>query len=319
MTGAMASIDIGSHTARLLVAQNRGVSGLLVPLARKRAYIHLAQGFGRSGNKIIQASAIDQTLKVLGDFLDCIKGFDVQSVHAVATGVVRQASNNEKLLDQIYKHTGIRVRLISAADEALLSSKGLLHSLNLQGNPFLLFDLGGGSTEFLFENKDVPIINSIPLGAVTLTEEYIRSDPPEEEELGRLSRHIDEVLKGVRLLRSKAMDYCVMVGTGGTVTTLAAIAYRICLKGISPDQINGLILEKQQVEALFGHIKKLSVEQRLSLPGMVRERAEVILAGCLAVIRILHYFGSSQLTASMSDLLEGILIDYIEGEGNGQE
>ena len=318
MTRTLASIDIGSHTARLLVAQNEGGSELLVPLARRRAYIHLAQGFAGSGNKVIQASGIDQTLKVLEDFLDCIKGFDVQSVHAVATGVARQASNNEELLNRIYEHTGIRVRLISGAEEASLSAKGVLHALDIKGNPFLLFDLGGGSTEFLLDGNGVPMISSIPLGAVILTEEYIGSDPPEEEELLRLSRHIDEVLKEVRLPTTKAIDHCVMVGTGGTVTTLSAMLYRICLTEITPERINGLILEKQQLETLFGNMKKLSIEQRLRLPGVGRGRAEVILAGCLAVIKILRYFRSPQFIVSLADLLEGVLIDCIEGEENGE-
>ena len=316
MREKLASIDIGSHTARLLVAKNLGPSKPLRPLARRRAYIRLAQGFDHSGKKIIQPEAIDLTLKAVEGFLRCMKMFNVHSVHAVATGVVREAANRDEFLNRIREHTGIYVRPISGDEEALLTGKGALHALDIRGRPFLVFDLGGGSTEFLFGNEGGEITRSIPLGAAILTQEYLKSDPPEETQLNALSRHIDESLKKARLEACASDDQCLIAATGGTVTALAAMTDGITLKEITPDRINGLILKRPQVEALLGKIKGLSVEKRCRLPGLDRGRAEVILAGLIIVIRILKFFESVQLTVSLSDLLEGILIDRSEGEGN---
>ncbi|MDY6972054.1 MAG: hypothetical protein SV775_06970 [Thermodesulfobacteriota bacterium] len=316
MREKLASIEIGSHTARLLVAQDLGPSIPFRPLARRRAYIRLAQDFDYSAKRIIQPEAIDRTLEAVEGFLGCMKMFNVHSVHAVATGVVREAANKDEFLDRIREYAGINVRPIDGSEEALLTGRGVLSALDIRGKPFLVFDLGGGSTEFLFRGEGETIIRSIPLGAAVLSQEYLKSDPPDTTQLDALSRHIDGSLEKARLHTCTGLDHCPIIATGGTVTALAAMIDRIALEEITPERVNGMILKKSQVEGLLGGIQGLSVQEMSSLPGLDAGRAELILAGSLIVIRILKFFESVQLTISLSDLLEGILIDRLRGEGH---
>lgn len=317
MASNLASIDVGTHTARLLVAQELASPEFLRPLVRKRAYISLAEGFSRSGRKLIHSDAIKRTLSVLEDFSQCIKTSKVHSVHAVATGVVREASNRDEFLSRIYAATGICLRLLTGNEEALLTGQAVLHALDIRTGPFLVFDLGGGSTEFFFGNMGGPTVGSILLGGMILTHEYVKSDPPQERELDALSRHIDRSLKEALVEAVSDGEQGIIVGTGGTVTTLAAMLKRIPVEDITRARMNGLILKRQELEALFDKMSNLSFDERVKLPGLEPGRAEVIVAGSLIVIRMLHFFRSLQLVVSMSDLLEGVLIDYLKGEENG--
>ena len=317
MGKALASIDIGTHTARLLIARKSGKPSALRPLARKRAYIRLGEHLGETGRNIIRPDAVNRTLSVLKDFSHCTEKFDVLSVHAVATGVVREAANRDEFLARIYEHTGIRANLLTGDEEAILTGKGVLHSLGLRVSPFVVFDLGGGSTEFFLGNESAIVTKSAPLGAVVLTKRYFKSDPPDEIQANSLSGHVDQCLKEAGLRIPGRPDQFLVVGTGGTVTTLAAMLYEIPPKDIDPAGMNGLILKRPQIEKFFRELKSLSMKERMRLPGLDRERAGVILAGSLVVMRILYFFKSLQLTVSLSDLLEGILIDHLEGEENG--
>jgi exopolyphosphatase/guanosine-5'-triphosphate,3'-diphosphate pyrophosphatase len=307
MTKPCASIDIGSHTARLLIADKSGPQGILRPLIRKRDYIRLSEGFDRAGEKTIQPNAIDRTLDALKGFSQTLKTFDVGSVHAVATGLFREAANRDEFLDRIYESTGIRVRTITGDEEALLTGKGVLNALDIRKKPFIIFDLGGGSTEFLSGRGGRQTVRSIPLGAGILTQAYLKADPPEKDEIRVLSTYIDQILTESGMREVGAGDDYLVVGTGGTVTTLGAMTHRVPVEDITPEVINGLTIERSQIEGLFYRLRNLTLEERAKLPGLDTGRAGVIVAGSLIVIRILHFFKSVQLTVSMSDLLEAIL------------
>ena len=316
MSRVHASIDIGTHTVRLLIARKCRIPGHLVPLARKRAYIRLAEGLSESENKDISSVAIDRTLNVLKNFSGTLKRFKVHSVNAVATGVLREAPNRDQFLDRIYEKTGIRVRVIAGVEEAYLTAKGALQALNIHADFFVVFDLGGGSTEFLIGSEGTSVARSIPLGAMILTKKYFGSDPPGEAEIEALSRHVDQCLLDADLNVPGAQDLPLLVGTGGTVATLAVMLHGIPLADIDADRINGLLLKRRKIESLFSEIRNLDLSARLKLPGLDKGRAEVVLAGCLTVIRILYFFKSLQLKVSMSDLLEGILAESSKGEEN---
>ena len=316
MDKVLAAIDIGSHTARLLIAKESETAGVIRQLARKRVYIRLAEGITQSEKKIIPSRAMERALNALKDFSGYINRLGVHSVRAVATGAVREAANKKQFLDRIYQQTGIRVRAITGVEEAYLSAKGALHALNIHTDPFVVFDLGGGSAEFFIVSKGRRSARSVPLGAMILTKKYFELDPPGEAEVEALSKHVDQCLLDANLDVSSVQDLSLMVGTGGTVTTLAAMIYGISLGDITAKRINGLVLRRQKIEALFNEIRPLSLEARLRLPGLEKGRSEVILAGCLTVIRILHCFKAFQLSVSLSDLLEGILIENNNGEGN---
>jgi exopolyphosphatase/guanosine-5'-triphosphate,3'-diphosphate pyrophosphatase len=303
----LASIDLGSHTARLLVA--RWNEGRLESLLRKRAYIRLAQDFESPQPRTLKQAGVERALKSLEAFRSDIEHYQGKKSRAVATGVVRAAENRNLFIDLVRERTGILVEVISGEEEARLTGLGIQHALGLGGRPFTAFDLGGGSTEFLLvQNQGDIKASSLPLGALIMTQRHLVSDPPKTEEIESLK----EETRGL-LLRAFPDEVrgCPWVGTGGTVTTLAAMVYGIDVKAIRPERMNGLFLHVQQLEELLDRMKHLSVAQRAALPGLDKGRADVILAGSLAVMEILNFFHSSEMMVSLSDLLEGALLDLV--------
>ena len=305
----VASIDIGSHTARLLIAEKIDGSKLFRPILRKRAYIRLAEDFSTGP---IKREAMDRALEALEDFVSTSRRLRVDTIRAVTTGVVRKATNKERFLDLIRERTGIQVTLISGEDEARLTGKGVFHALNMHGRPFIIFDLGGGTTEFLLGQDERTEVKSIPLGAMVLTQKHLTCDPPQEKHLRRLEKHIAKILGDAFASNIPKREDRLLVGTGGTVTTLAAMIHRIETCEIGPDNIHGLLLKREEFVRLFRRISTISFEERLKLSGLDPGRADVIVAGAMVVGGILQFFQSPSMVVSFSDILEGVLIEYLE-------
>jgi exopolyphosphatase/guanosine-5'-triphosphate,3'-diphosphate pyrophosphatase len=313
----LAAIDIGTHTARLLIAKRSQPTDTLEPLIRKRRYTRLAEDFDPPGKGTLGAKAVGRALDALREFSGDIRRHGVQQVCAIATGVIREAENRDPFLLRIYEETGIRARLVSGEEEALLTGKGVLRAVSIRGTSFMGFDLGGGSTEFFSPGESGLHTRSIPLGAMVLTRGYLKGDPPKETELRALSAHIDQCLRDADLGACPDPRTRLVVGTGGTVTTLAAMIHRMAPEEVTPERVNGMTLERREIEALFHNMRGLDQDERSGLAGLDRGRADVIIAGCLVVIRILHFFEAFRLVVSLSDLLEGMLWYGLEGEDHG--
>ena len=232
---------------------------------------------------------------------------------AVATGVVREANNQAAFLRAIRDHTGIEVKTISGEEEAFLTGLGVRHALQILDEPFVIFDLGGGTTEFLIGVKGGAQAFSLPLGAAIYTHRFFRSDPPGTREIAGLEKEAVAVLQAFH--GPRPLEGRLLVGTGGTVTTLASLIHKIGVDEISPDRMNGLTLAMTDLEALLTKMKKMARQERVELLGLDPERADVILAGFLMVMVIMRRFQSSELKVSLSDLLEGTLIDFLCGAG----
>jgi len=301
----VASIDLGSHTARLLIA--RWQAGRLTSLLRRRAYIRLAQDFEAPDQGALKQAGIERALNSLGEFRSDIEEYRAGRTRTVATGVVRLAVNRASFIDLIREKTGIAVEVITGEQEARLTGLGIRHGLQLEGKPFIGFDLGGGSTEFLLLTKQgSPGAWSLPLGAMIMTQRHLVSDPPKEAEIERLKKETSGLLHKAFPDR---LAVAPVVGTGGTVTTLAAMVHGIEVEAISPERMNGLLLKAEQLEELVSRMKRLSISERAGMPGLDRGRADVILAGSLVVKEILNFFHSSEMMVSLSDLLEGAILD----------
>ena len=303
----LASIDLGSHTARLLIA--RWEAGRLKQLLRKREYIRLAQDFESAQSRTLKQAGIERALKALEGFTSDIGKHQVKRIRAVATGVVRTAENRSHFLDLVRGRTGIEVEVVSGEEEARLSGLGIQQALDLGGRPFVAFDLGGGTTEFLFVRKKGGIrARSLPLGAMIMTQRHLVSDPPKSREIESLKKEARGLL--LKAFPDETMD-APLVGTGGTVTTLAAMVKGLDVQAISPESMNGLSLDVRQLEDLLDRMKRLSVAERAALPGLDQGRADVILGGALVVMELLNFFHSSEMMVSLTDLLEGALLDVL--------
>jgi exopolyphosphatase/guanosine-5'-triphosphate,3'-diphosphate pyrophosphatase len=311
----LASIDIGSHTARMLIAEYAESPTQYYPLMRAREYIRLAQGFNKENGFLLTAKAIHQTVEVLEKFVSTINRFHVRTISAVATGVVRRAVNREDLLEAVRNSTGISVKIISGEEEARLTDVGVCASLSCSGNPRIVFDLGGGSTEFIFSRGEHRELKSIPLGAAMLTQKFFSSDPPTGSMLHQLSGCINEIIdkSGLSLMKPEKST---VIGTGGTVTTLAAIANHIEVRDIRHEILDKATLKMSQIVSIFDRFKTMNRIERSQVIGLDKGRADVILAGIMVVIRILHFFKGQELMVSLSDLLEGLILDHLKENEN---
>jgi len=312
----IASIDLGSHTARLLIARVGDDLGLFKPLMRKRSYLYLARDFDPV-LKRISAEASARAATVLKDFSQAIDDWHVKRVVAVATGIVREAANNAEFLAEVFEKSGLRVKTISGEREALLTGKGALGALGINAPPSFVFDLGGGTTEFLCQREkggeEGTVVKSVSLGAMVLTKAFLKSDPPLEREIKALKEYIDQTL-------NRKCPYFPenepVIGTGGTVVALCAMENDILLNEIVPERINGLKLTLFQIESCLEKMRRLTIARRIER-GLDSGRSQVMVAGAAVVAQLLRYLNVRELTVSMSDLLEGALMDFIEGEQHG--
>ena len=254
---------------------------------------------------------------VLDDFVSSARELGATKILAVATGVVREANNQGAFLEAIRNRTGIEVKIVSGEEEAFLTGLGVRHALQINKEPFVIFDLGGGTTEFLIGVGGAIQAFSFPLGAAIYTHRFISSDPPCTREVESLEKEISRVMQAFHLTRPS--EGCFLVGTGGTVTTLATLIHKISMDETSPERMNGLILALRELEDLLTKVKKMARQERVDLLGLDPDRANVILAGFFIVMMIMRYFQASEMMVSLSDLLEGTLIDFISAEGDGKD
>jgi exopolyphosphatase/guanosine-5'-triphosphate,3'-diphosphate pyrophosphatase len=308
MTAVFSSIDIGSHTARLLVARSGEPFPSLNPVLRKRAYTRLAGDFIRSERKVLPASAVDRIAAVLEDFLASAGACGAMKIFAAATGVLREAENRGPVLDTLKRRTGLDIRCLGGEEEALLSSLGVVYALGITDRPYVIFDLGGGSTEIVVESSEGRIVRSLPLGASVLTGRFFTSDPPAVEEIMEVESEIESVLGAAasRVPGKKAAT--VIAGTGGTVTALAAALEGLGTDEIVPERINGVRVGPERLNALIETWKGVTIAERMRVSGLDEGRAEVLLAGAMAARGIMRFYGGG-VTACMSDLLEGLILE----------
>lgn len=306
----LASIDLGSYTARMLIARWIEETLTLKPLLRRRSYIRLARDFEAAEACTIKAPALDRAVRCLKEFRRITEAFDPCHIQAVATGVVREAANREEVIRLFQQETNLPVRWLSGQEEARLTALGVSRFVEFGNEPFLMFDLGGGSAEFLLAGRKRPRALSVPLGAAVLTERYLVSDPPLEDEVGRAKARVVELLEQCEAGDLRCEPY-LLIGTGGTVTTLSAMLHGIGADEIGPERMNGLMLQRERVEELFLRMSRMPLGERLRMPGLDPGRAEVILGGTLAVVEILKYFDAPEIMISLSDILEGVLFESL--------
>ena len=308
----LASLDLGTNTFRLLIAQVTD-NATLIPIVTKRTIVRLGEGIDRNGT--IQPHALETGIKTIKNFTQTINQHKVEKVFAVSTSAARTAKNGEEFIAKVLEQTGIPVRIVSGFEEAILTLKGIFSAVDCTTHKSLLFDIGGGSTELILTEDNVPLqIASIGLGVVHLAESLITSDPPTVEDLSSLRYYIKKLLytidiKSDILNRITDISQCSLIGTAGTVTTLAAIDQQ--LEHYDTQKINNYRLSLNRVEDIYHLLSSTSLDERKAIIGVEEGREKVILPGAAIVLEIMDYFKSNQLTVSDAGLLEGILLDAL--------
>lgn len=304
----IASIDIGTNTFRLLVSELKGSE--LEKIYIDRVITRLGGGFSRI-ERLISEDAVERALVVLQGFSRILKRYEVDRVRAVATSVVREALNGHDFMSRVKKEAGIEIELVSGEEEAELTVKGVLKSLPSVSKLSLIFDVGGGSTEYAYVEEGMILgLTSTSLGVVHLAEKYLKRDIPTELEIRAISEDIEDVLSDELSLTSKFTDdHLSLIGTAGTPTTLAAV--ELGLNEYDPNVVNGFVLRREAVLGIFQTLVGIPREERLHIKGIERGREDIIIPGTLIVLKTMERVCKDEIVVSDGGLLEGIAYGLI--------
>ncbi len=298
----VAAIDCGTNSTRLLVGRDGG-AGRLETLERRAVITRLGAGVDATG--LLDAAAVDRTLQVLGEYRRIVDDHGVERVRLSATSAARDAANREELFSGVEGVLGMAPELLSGDEEARLSFLGATAELDPGSGPFLVVDIGGGSTEFAVgDARDGPEgVISVDVGCVRLTEQYLHRDPPAPEELSAaisvVEAHLDDVVRELPTSREAAL----MVGLAGTVTTVAAVELGVAY---DRDRIHHFRLSRAAAEDVFRTLATEARRDRIHNPGLEEARAGVIVGGCCALVAVMRYFDVGELLVSEADILDGM-------------
>jgi exopolyphosphatase/guanosine-5'-triphosphate,3'-diphosphate pyrophosphatase len=309
MTRRLGAVDIGTNSVRLLVAEveGAGADAKVTTIDRRMTITRLGQGV--DGDRRLHPDAIARTLAVLDQYGAAARQLGVEAMRATATSAARDAANRDALFDPAEAALGVRPELLSGEEEARLSFLGATASLATVGAepPYLVVDIGGGSTEFVL-GTDAPIgLVSVDMGCVRITEQFLHGDPPEPEELSTavsiVRDHLTDVEREVPDLR----DARTLVGLAGTVSTVAAVEQG--LHEYDRDRIHHFRLTRAAVEDVFRTLATEVAADRRHNPGLEAERVDVIVGGVVVLVTVMRALEFDEMLVSEEDILDGLVRD----------
>ena len=295
----VAAIDCGTNSIRLLIADIAG--GNFREIYRTMEIVRLGQGVDK--NKAFHPDALDRTLKATALFAEEIARRGVERMRFCATSATRDAANRELFINGVKSLLGVAPEVISGEEEAALSFKGATKELRGVGAPYLVIDIGGGSTEFVFGSERVEFAKSQNIGCVRMSERHFSTIPPQVEEIAGARADIDEAIKGaaeiVPITEAKTL-----IAVAGTATTVAAAALGLSTYDRHSIHLSRISAEKtHQVSEMF---LSLNRDEIAALGYMHPGRVDVIGAGSLVLSRIMTLTGAEEFVASESDILDGM-------------
>jgi exopolyphosphatase/guanosine-5'-triphosphate,3'-diphosphate pyrophosphatase len=301
VTERIASIDCGTNSTRLLIAEPAGDNFAIVD--RRMHITRLGRGVDATGT--LDPEAIERTLAVLRDYRGAMDEQGVSRVRMAATSASRDASNRDDFFGPATEIVGTTPELLSGSEEGRLSFLGATAELDARDGPFLVVDIGGGSTEFVVGTDDADGVLSVDIGCVRLTEKTLESDPPAPEELSVALSLVQAHLEDVSRELAGAADAHTFVGLAGTITTVAAV--EIGLATYDRSRIHHFHLTHAAAEDVFRTLATESRAQRIHNPGLEEARADVIVAGCIILVAIFRHFGFDECLVSEADILDGLV------------
>jgi exopolyphosphatase/guanosine-5'-triphosphate,3'-diphosphate pyrophosphatase len=305
-----AAIDIGSNSVRMLAAEVAG--GEIRTLAQERQVTRLGESVFQSGR--ISEEALSSLCVTLARMAETYGRLNLADVRVVATSAVRDANNQEEFLERAGEAVGSGVEIISGTEEARLIHAGVVARWPRPKETALLIDVGGGSAELII-SRDGRMGDAVsrPLGAVRLTQVFLRSDPPSSEELKRMFDFIDDKLLPFQKQHGgeKFDRVIVTSATAGAIVSAANDIPRA-----KRDEADRLAARQQQVKDLFRKISKASLSERRKITGIGPRRAEIVVAGAAVFLRIMELFNLSAIQYSTAGVREGIVVDLaLRGAG----
>jgi exopolyphosphatase / guanosine-5'-triphosphate,3'-diphosphate pyrophosphatase len=296
VSGAIAAIDCGTNTIKLLIGELPDVA------VREMRIVRLGQGVDRTGR--LADEALERTFAAIDEYAALIDAHRVppERIRFCATSASRDAVNGDVFAAGVRKRLGVSPEVISGDEEAALAFDGAVRHLRTPPEaPVLVVDIGGGSTELILGTSGPESAHSMDIGSVRLHERHLHSDPPTPDQVAACVADIDTHLDACPVDVSRAAT---IVGVAGTVTTVAAAV--LDLPAYDPDAIDQSRLSVADVHAAVERLVAMAVADRRALPFMHPGRADVIDAGALILSRVLHRSALPTLIVSEADILDGI-------------
>jgi exopolyphosphatase/guanosine-5'-triphosphate,3'-diphosphate pyrophosphatase len=308
----LAVMDLGTNSIRLLVARHAPGERKLTDLSRDMVITRLGQGVDRTGR--IAPDALDRTVAVMQRFARRARALKAERVRLSATSAVRDAANRDELASAVSKWTGEPMQILSGEDEARTTFLGATRGLEATAvdapPPYLVIDIGGGSTEFVVGSEDEPAqAASLDIGSVRLTERFVRTDPPSYAELTAVDAEIAAALEQVEV-RVPIRAARTLVAVAGTSTTVQAIALN--LPEYDPDRLHRTWLGREDAEHVLRLLADMTTDERRQIPSMARGREDVIPAGAAILVAAMRRWGFERALVSETDILDGLAFRLAE-------
>lgn len=296
-----ATIDVGSNSVLINIAE-RDDKGELRTLDDRSSITRLGEGLKETG--LFKKEAMDRTIAALKDFIELARSYNVKETAAIGTMALRESRNAQEFIERVEKELDLKIEVISGEEEARLSHLAVVTGLGLKDENVVIFDIGGGSTEFIF-SRGFEILKkfSVNLGALILTNEFLKSDPPKREELDELLTYLNENIRRIEF--PEKTDKA--VGMGGNVTSMTAVKFK--LAKYDPDIVQGAVLELSEVERQMDLYLAKTVEERKSIVGLHPKRADTILAGAVMLRSIMKKLGKDSILVSDRGIRHGLMFD----------
>ncbi|MFD9500312.1 exopolyphosphatase [Streptomyces sp. NPDC060035] len=305
----VAAIDCGTNSIRLLVADADPASGRFTELDRRMQIVRLGQGVDRTGR--LAPEALERTFAACREYAAAIKELGAEKIRFVATSASRDAENSAVFVKGVLDILGVEPEVISGGQEAQLSFDGATKELTGSDHlekPYLVVDIGGGSTEFVVGDDSVRAARSVDIGCVRMTERHLVEDgtvldPPTPGRIAAIRADIDAALDLAEETVPLA-EAATLVGLAGTVTTVAAIA--LGLEEYDSEAIHHSRVSFEQVREITGRLLSSTHEERAAIPAMHPGRVDVITAGALVLLAVMERTGAREVVVSEHDILDGI-------------
>jgi exopolyphosphatase/guanosine-5'-triphosphate,3'-diphosphate pyrophosphatase len=298
------AVDIGTNSVRLLVAEiddGAGPDAPLTTLDRRMTITRL--GAGVDATRVLATDAIERTAEVLRDYRRALDELDVATVRATATSAARDAQNRDDFFEAATDALGVTPELLSGEEEARLSFLGATAGLDAPA-PYLVVDIGGGSTELVVGTDGPEHLASIDMGCVRVTEQWLASDPPSPEELSNaVSAARDELADTLRAV-PELREAATVLGLAGTITTVAAIEQG--LAAYDRDRIHHFRLDRAAAEDIFRTLALEPIAERRHNPGLDPGRVDVIVGGVVVLVSLFRVLDLDDLLVSEADILDGL-------------
>jgi exopolyphosphatase/guanosine-5'-triphosphate,3'-diphosphate pyrophosphatase len=300
----LAAIDVGSNSVHMIIA-DVSRDGHIEVVDRVKEMVRLGRRSFTTGS--LTDEAMDMTVRTLAYFRRLARLRRVSRIRAVATSAVREARNRTAFIARIKRETGIAVEIISGNDEAKLIYAAAQHALGLEGGPYLLVDIGGGSAELVLVKDAKPVwMKSAKLGAARLTERYLAEDPPTAAQRKHLLEHLDDAI-GAEMRDARRAGVVRAIGTSGTVNTLVAMAR--AARGEDLGRLHGAAASAAEIAKISEQLLEANAAMRVDLPGADAKRVDQLPAAALLVDFVLRRSAAPELIACTWAMREGLLLE----------